>query len=105
MEDAKDVFSASEKQFMLSMISLSNALEEPKTSCTILKDRFEEVKRYWNEVQDAHDSYAQFTSSTMDTEEWSLHASWINQLADDFDTIEIRTDKLMHVKPTQEVSI
>ena len=99
MEEAKKARTAAKATFTRAEGSLLDALKVPKLPQATLKRRFEDFKIKWDNCQNAHDIYSQYTGE-MDGGEADALVGWIEELTKRFNSIEIETDlKLEQYQP------
>lgn len=105
MEQAKRTRTAAKAQFTRTKKSLNDALTAPSSvPASTLERRFEELKKRFDAVQDSHDSYTAFSDEMEDVESAALQ-QWIDELATEFDGLEIRTDEKIEQLKTSQAAI
>jgi hypothetical protein len=104
MEQAKRTRTAAKAQFTRMKKSLNDALNTPSVPASTLERRFEELKKKFDTLQDSHDSYTAF-SAEMEDEESAALEQWIDELATEFDRLEIRTDEKIEQFKTSQAAI
>ena len=90
-EEAKKKRTTTKGQFTRTETALRKALDMAE-ECPqwTLDRRYEELKRRWDSVQEAHDSYIQLLT---DDEEIQSEDSWIEEIAARFDKLEVQVGK------------
>ena len=92
MEQAKQARTSAKMQFTRAEKSLLDALNVPEIPISTLQRRFTELKKKWDTVQDSHDAYSAF-SGEMEDEQVSQLDTWIQDLSQRFDEVEIKADQ------------
>ena len=98
-EEAKKKRTAAKSQFTRAESSLKTALSMDSCATWTLENRYAELRRRWDNVQEAHDSYIPFIEEgTAETETDDI---WISELADRFDKIELQLGCRMNTSPVK----
>ena len=85
-DEAKRKRTTSKGQFKRTETALKAALDMPECPLWTLERRYEEHKKRWDAVQDAHDSYLQLLT---EEEQMQAEESWIDEIAARYDQLEI----------------
>ena len=94
MDQAKAARSQAKAQFTRSKRSLSDALNLPEISPSTVERRFNEMKKRWDVVQEAHDAFAAHEED-MGPEDAGKLDEWIDAVAKEFDNMEVASDKML----------
>ena len=109
IQEARKNRSTAKSQFTRAEKSLSDALATEDVSASTIERRFQELKIKWNNVQDAHDTYASLQEGQTDggngdpnDNQW---IQWIDELAERYDRIEVIADKRMDEITKNSISV
>ena len=82
--------------------ALQQALETENISDSTVKRRFDELKRRWDDTQQAHDKFVVQFMSASSKQAIIDEDKWINAIADNFYELEIKTDNFLHQNQNQQ---
>ena len=92
-DEAKRKRTAAKSQFTRAESSLKNALSLENCAKWTIENRYSEIKRRWDNVQEAHDNYV----SLIDEEALPAEEEWIAELMNRFEGVELDVGE--HMKP------
>ena len=92
MEKAKQDRTRAKAQFTRARKSLADAVNHVDPSLDTMERRLMELKKKWDLVQDAHDTYTEYESD-MTSDEASKLPEWIEIIAEEFNDMEMKSDK------------
>ena len=95
MADLKTKRATSKSQFTRADKRLNDVLSQSSTIPILtVERRYNELSEKWNCVQEAHDAHLAVLSSSDDGDA-SDRESWIDEIKERFDAIEIKVDQIL----------